>query len=136
MNAQELMIGRYYSAAIEFSGSASAKLLMNDAREFEMTKDKLILILQLGLESFVKPILFTEEWLKKFGWRIPQFQRHYARDQNDWHQISMIHGKWYYFVSWYQKHEIRFVHQLQNLYYALTGTELTISEKTANIESC
>ena len=81
------------------------------------------------------PIPLTEEWLIKFGFNLDEgvgvwFGPKYAEPA-------------YYFTLWasYGKHPVRFtrnnpsdtidilyVHQLQNLYFALTGEELTIEE--------
>ena len=67
-----------------------------------------------------EPIPLTEEWLEKFGfeysnlngdsglWKIPPFQ---------------IYGKYNQFIYDYRL-DVNYVHQLQNLYYALTGEEL------------
>ena len=69
-----------------------------------------------------QPIPLTEEWLEKFGfeysdlngdsglWKIPPFQ---------------IYGKCNQFIYEYAL-DVNYVHQLQNLYFALTGEELTI----------
>jgi hypothetical protein len=67
-----------------------------------------------------QPIPLTEEWLEKFGfeysdlngdsglWKIPPFQ---------------IYGKYNQFIYDYRL-DVNYVHQLQNLYFALTGQEL------------
>jgi len=72
----------------------------------------------------VKPIPLTEEWLERFGfeysdlngdsglWKIPPFQ---------------IYGKYNQFLYDYRL-DVNYVHQLQNLYFALTGEELTIKK--------
>tara|TARA_R110002124_G_scaffold199603_2_gene366415 strand:+ start:413 stop:733 length:321 start_codon:yes stop_codon:yes gene_type:complete len=66
------------------------------------------------------PIPLTEDWLKRFGfeysdlngdsglWKIPPFQ---------------IYGKYNQFIYEYAL-DVNYVHQLQNLYFALTGQEL------------
>ena len=66
------------------------------------------------------PIPLTEEWLECFGfkysdlngdsglWKIPPFQ---------------IYGKYNQFIYDYRL-DVNYVHQLQNLYFALTGQEL------------
>tara|TARA_B110000285_G_C15119691_1_gene616346 strand:- start:2073 stop:2405 length:333 start_codon:yes stop_codon:yes gene_type:complete len=71
-------------------------------------------------EDFKEPIPLTEEWLKRFGfeysdlngdsglWKIPPFQ---------------IYGKCNQFIYEYAL-DVNYVHQLQNLYFALTGEEL------------
>jgi hypothetical protein len=78
----------------------------------------------INLED-VKPIPLTEEWLFKFGfeysdlngdsglWKIPPFQ---------------IYGKYNQFIYDYRL-DVNYVHQLQNLYFALTGQELNQNEE-------
>ena len=79
--------------------------------------------------NIVKPIPLTEEWLVNHGEGI-DFEGDYMFV---WRGIV-----WYYRMSdfsvrrdYKQKNkinwvEIKYVHQLQNLYFALTGEELTI----------
>jgi len=68
--------------------------------------------------SKIKPIPLTEEWLVRFG-----FKKHY---DNEFllGNYSIRYGLLYY--NGYRCHEIGInsVHQLQNLYFALTGQEL------------
>jgi hypothetical protein len=85
----------------------------------------------------IKPIPLTEEWLVKFGFDIKtdlDIGRHcYENDigkYNDSKHFEYIissgddsHGGW-----WYYTKEIEYVHQLQNLYFALTGEELILSQ--------
>lgn len=76
----------------------------------------------------LEPIPLTEEWLVKFG-----FEKRVG-------EIFMYHT-WFYIdkecagvSGWYFrgidafKSKIEYVHQLQNLYFALTGEELTLKE--------
>ena len=80
----------------------------------------------------VLPISLTEEWLVKFGFGV------YSNvGQNKCFGIEM-----FVVVFWFNSNptkvlydgvllrEIQFVHQLQNLYFALTGIELTTSDKS------
>jgi len=67
----------------------------------------------------IKPIPLTEEWLVKFGLlnnsRLQFLNKH---DSN---------GKYYKGLDAFAyKLEVKHVHQLQNLYFALTGEELKI----------
>jgi len=86
------------------------------------------------------PIPLTEEWLLKFGFetdsitfgvfinalRLRLFQIERSNSYND--------NKNKFTVTVYQSGRsieicrVRYVHQLQNLYFALTGEELTIKE--------
>jgi hypothetical protein len=77
-----------------------------------------------------RPIPLTEEWLEKFGFEEDET---YISDQNpfldylkDELRISMP-----YFIFEYGDNghpHIKHVHQLQNLYFALTGEELTFNK--------
>ena len=74
-----------------------------------------------------KPIPLTEEWLVKFGFKIEgktwgntnyskDFSGIWLQDRGELYKCTISNGN---------KHiEIRYVHQLQNLYFALTGEEL------------
>lgn len=73
------------------------------------------------------PIPLTEEWLLKFGFK---------KSKNRYELKCFSLGKYPKDGSIYLTHtsnndmytDILFVHQLQNLYFALTGSELTIKE--------
>lgn len=71
-----------------------------------------------------KPIPLTEEWLLKFGFE----------EYMDGLRLNSIVIRLEKSELWYvSKHnivlnKIRYVHQLQNLYFALTGEELTVKE--------
>jgi hypothetical protein len=70
--------------------------------------------------SWCKAIPLTEEWLLKFGFEITDnFQ---TKDRFQTHkQDGIIWFEYGYIVV-----ELNYVHQLQNLYFALTGEELII----------
>ena len=74
----------------------------------------------------IKPIPLTEEWLLKFGF-ILNSNRYYLGDivyEFINYTISLTADDPY--CSHEVKNKIKYVHQLQNLYYALTNQELTI----------
>jgi len=75
---------------------------------------------------FIKPIPLTEEWLIKFG---------FVYDENTGFFRSVVFGRIYidngrHTFCFCNKNGIlkvvEYVHQLQNLYFALTGEELEI----------
>jgi len=75
-----------------------------------------------------KPILLTEEWLEKFG-----FFEKYGGCYNRWNIKSFTlidpeddYGNLKGEFIFNHTLEVKHVHQLQNLYFALTGEELTI----------
>jgi hypothetical protein len=66
--------------------------------------------------SWCKPISLTEKWLVKF--RLMSIKT----ELGFWNNGDAI-----YFSYGFEKSiELKYVHQLQNLYFALTGEELTI----------
>jgi len=74
------------------------------------------------MESFdtsdVSPIPLTEEWLKRFGFR---------RVNSTWHKLGNLCINISHDVEWggnWMGIRLKYVHQLQNLYFALTGEEL------------
>jgi hypothetical protein len=74
------------------------------------------------LDDAYRPIPLTEEWLLKFGFEITNnFQ---TKDRFQTHKQDGI----IWFEYGYISIELKYVHQLQNLYFALTGEELTITE--------
>ena len=71
-----------------------------------------------------KPIPLTEEWLVKFGFEYDVLEEFYF-EMND------IRGQFYeeensFELDHYELANCYYVHQLQNLYFALTGQELEI----------
>jgi len=84
-----------------------------------------------------EPIPLTEEWLLKFGYKHFQSEHIYS----EWALVIDGILKYKIFQSSYTGVEtftfpnsnkpvtLKHVHQLQNLYFALTGNELTIKEQ-------
>lgn len=83
-----------------------------------------------GFEAVHDYIPLTEDWLIDFGFE-------YVDIDGDWIYLDSgislennVRNKWGIWINDtnYLRH-IRFVHQLQNLYFALTGKELTKEEQ-------
>lgn len=91
------------------------------------------------IQSF-KGILLTEDWLIKFG-----FNEKYGGSYNRWlkradnvnvfvklidseDENGKLKGEFWYDCGTH----VKYVHQLQNLFYALTGEELLINSVTNN----
>jgi hypothetical protein len=81
-----------------------------------------------NIENNFKPIPLTEEWLLKFGftnnnvdsiYEIKNYYLEYIQDGN-------LNFYFFEYGEWFIK--IAHVHKLQNLYFALTGEELTIKQ--------
>jgi hypothetical protein len=71
-----------------------------------------------------KPIPLTEEWLERFNWNPPK-DIGVAFSTNT-HEIYFVAGNYY--------KTIEYVHQLQNLYFALTGQELQTDETNEKVK--
>ena len=76
--------------------------------------------LQLTSIQYVEPIPLTEECLKKFGISNIWVFEIFGDDSRGFH-ISYPYGEWIF---------IKYVHELQNLYFALVGEELEIKNPT------
>ena len=77
----------------------------------------------------IEPILLTEKWLLKFGFKktTDGFLKIKTRKRGVCLEINLKTKRFILFNSFFT--ELLFlehVHQLQNLYFALTGQELTI----------
>lgn len=79
-----------------------------------------------------EPIPLTEEWLLKLGFEKSEINSQFNKDlltiqiplSDIWHPKGRV-----YFNSWAINNECPlYIHQLQNLYFALTGEELTIKQ--------
>jgi hypothetical protein len=85
----------------------------------------------VNVEKLFKPIPLTEEWLLKFGFEkkgqlyIKDFFGDYIGvDVEDFSIGTYAFGR----IAHAPQPTFMNVHQLQNLYFALTGEELTINE--------
>jgi hypothetical protein len=70
-----------------------------------------------------EPILLTEDWLLKFG---------FEKNKSIWILNEIEISSWFTFrfsLEPLKVQEIDFVHQLQNLYFALTNKELEYNNK-------
>ena len=75
-----------------------------------------------GTNSY-KPIPLTEEWLLKFGFEKYEFDHKENQYRHKDRLIVFRDGK---FVDYGSSVILEYVHQLQNLYFALTGEELVL----------
>lgn len=85
----------------------------------------------------IKPIPLTEEWLKKFGFEYDEDELVYYKsmfdycgnESEDFILLIVSNDENYFSVAIAESYEpIEYVHQLQNLYFALTGEELTLKK--------
>jgi hypothetical protein len=71
------------------------------------------------LAMLCEPILLTDEWLKRFGFT--KDEKYYSKESFD---VDL--DEWFGFHKMVISCPLKYVHQLQNLYFALTGEELTL----------
>jgi hypothetical protein len=91
-------------------------------------------MIAVGIDVPFKPIQLTEEWLLKFGFEkvLNQYKKITDVSKDTFKNIPFII---LFLDNQFQYDDLRFitnlqyVHQLQNLYFALTGDELTIKNK-------
>ena len=117
MKASELRIGNW----VEIQGLES-KIISVDTEgcicENEYCED----FENNNITQNLQPIPLTEEWLERFNWNPPKDIGVAFSLTTD--EIHFVAGNYY--------KKIEYVHQLQNLYFALTGEELNQNKEDAN----
>lgn len=119
MKAMELRIGNY----IENTDSQMASYMVVNADVIKQNEHTMYASLQ--------PISLTEEWLLKFGFEI---NRQTKEENNIWRcysqegffEVEQIGSSFFLDDNHCYGTKINHVHQLQNLYFALMGGELTL----------
>lgn len=110
MKVSELRIGNWLIYSPDETWSEVIEVLESDFH-YSVYKD-------------FEPIPLTEEWLKRFG---------FEKDATDWWYIGESIGLKRYndetFKAYVPNVDVKHVHQLQNLYFALTGEELELKEQ-------
>ena len=116
MKANELRIGNLLREKVTKTELKVIELTENNIVTYVI--DRSLYPLYSGWK--MEPIPLTEEWLFKFRFV-------YNPHSSEFHGKNMIFHNWIKdrgYVSWGST-QIKYVHQLQNLYFALTGEELT-----------
>ena len=123
MKANELRVGNLYNYLI-FDP-------LDERKEWlELTKadgDDIAWLEKNPDDPNYQPITLTEEWLLKFGAIVYDFDH-----QPNQYRISerLFVTRDGHFYDYGANVKLLYIHQLQNLYFALTGEELTIKETT------
>ena len=74
----------------------------------------------------LQPVPITEEWLRKLGF-VAEGINYHTFSKNGSTVLLQTDGRVFYLTTCSDV-EFKYVHQLQNLYYAITGNELTIKD--------
>jgi hypothetical protein len=113
MKAKELRFGNFVRTTITHTN-------------IKITIDELLEIINEPSEHQLEPIPLTAEWLLKFGITESGYNSEdkamYSLDDREVFIVQNTVTKRYYLDEY--ELEIKHVHQLQNLYFALTGEEL------------
>lgn len=118
MKANELRIGNY----VKFGNNICKVYEINNINYYarnEKTDESL-----KSSWAEIEPIPLTEEWLLKFGYELTPLRTYLQPNSGNfiWFEKGMkcvIAGEFYVPI-------LKYVHQLQNLYFALTNEELII----------
>jgi hypothetical protein len=147
MKANELRIGNLFQYKNEqrIVGTIYSNFEGEPAIEVLERKDSHINVYTYTLKE-IEPIPLTEEWLIKFGFEISQSNKHlfsieafgksfcvlkYITDENIDEEYKHLDFKNFIFdiPSYYDEARFygkKYVHELQNFHFALTGEELKI----------
>ena len=112
MEAHELMIGNY---------------VLKDNNITTVNTGLIAYIFYNGLKDRFKPIPLTEQWLKDFGFEeinhINGYSFHsLSKSKNNKCHLDVYDNYTKYYG--YSVNHCQYVHQLQNLYFTLTGKQL------------
>ena len=122
IQANELRIGNwvYHSGVVINAQSITGKGISTDTYT------------PIGNRSLeeVSGIPLPEEWMLRLGFR----QDGYYNSAKRWigGYVMMFAGNGHFILRNYPLSEIKYVHQLQNLYFSLTGQELTLCYMNTN----
>lgn len=96
-------------------------------KEFQIIPDDIVFLSENPDYEYVHAIPLSEDWLVKFGFRVSFQYKDYDDYINDLgFKINLFHnGKAFVDLGDFCK-KIEYIHQLQNLFFALTQTELSI----------
>ena len=127
MEANELRIGNLLRDKVSKTELEVIELTKDDIATYVIDRSKFPLEKGWGLE----PIPLTEEWLKRFGYVIIETNKCVeAFRENFRYSIQQVENSehWFWCDGQTVITNLKYVHQLQNLYFALTNEELTLKQ--------
>ena len=130
MNSRELRIGNWVCHIPSKNETASGNFIVSEIRAFAIETIN-------GLQSEdIEPIPLTEEWLLRFGFNKIKMESilysKYSKGYLGGIEIDLRKSEIEGWQITYCNYAIKYIHQLQNLYFALTGEELTIKNDANN----
>lgn len=122
IKASELRIGNY----LDRNGLMEVRTIHQSSVRIYDHYNKISLMTTFPIHSF-KGIELTPEWLERFG-LIKEGEGKYAK----YYQGVALFGYWTadgsVNVGQFIPQDVKYVHQLQNLFFALTGRELELKK--------
>ena len=130
MKLNELRIGNYIKLMLNYEDFAIVQVTFNDLEAVHNKK------------GVYEPMPLTDEWLYKFGFKYidkgdndyitytdPNHDYYLQLDvRNDGKYSILDNDNSFNDLRAFSMVDISYVHQLQNLYFALTGEELTLNQ--------
>ena len=115
MKANELRIGNWIS-------------LNGNSTQVDVIDYKQVIATDFGLVElkFIQPIPLTEEWLLKLGAQLDEEDDSFVFTDSGFYVSVNENSEALFFFKNEELCEFNYVHQLQNLYFALTNEELKI----------
>lgn len=118
MKANELRIGNYVTL------NNDVKIVNGNLIKEQQQSEMII------REIYLEPIQLTEEWLLKFGFAWRGLNEKFLTKYTPCGKAVVNSKNGFFKLAGVTiEVEIKFVHQLQNLYFALTGEELTFKSE-------
>ena len=120
MNAKEFRIGNYVQTRFDSLGD---KRIKDSRGNYPIIPIK---ITSIGIDCDFKPTPLTEEWLLNGGLKKTEleFIDRYFIDDDFSIDYNRTHETYNFNIGNEYSVELNYVHEWQNLYFALTGTEL------------
>ncbi len=122
MKASELRIGNLLS----FSNNIQPDKIITVGRRFFSSASIEREDGDFNITPYYNPIPLTEEWLLRMGFEVYEFDNGEPNQYRFKSRLIVIRED--SFCDYGTNVKIKYVHQLQNLYFALTGQELEIKE--------
>lgn len=121
MKAREFVVGNHYlqTKSYEDNDTLPKVITWQESNWYALGEC-------VEFEDWFEPIPLTEEWLIKFGWTEEpnsQFIKFWSKSGVTITHRHDLTPSVFTFMEFTNK--IQYVHQLESLYYALTGEELT-----------
>ena len=134
MIAHELRLGNYINALDDYDQAiASQVIALSDGAAYIDEYGNRVLFYTLNGEyapeqCSIEGIKITEEWIKRLGFEEDSIIE--KRFNKDDYQVYFFKDDDYIYLRQVGSTiaKIKYIHQLQNLYFALTGEELTLNQ--------